>query len=519
MFKCIHLPVMARLLPLLLLLGGCAINPVTGEKELALVSESAELNIGEKQYAPSRQTQGGDFRLDPELTRYVQQVGQRLVAVSDRKLPYEFAVINDGSPNAWALPGGKIAINRGLLVELKNEAELAAVLGHEIVHAAARHGAKRMETGLLLQGAVVATGVATQNSDYSQLAVGAATVGAALLGQRYSRDAELESDYYGMVYMVRAGYDPRAAVGLQETFVRLAESRQSNWLEGLFASHPPSAERVALNRQTAEELGRHSGELGEQRYQQALARLRRAEPAYAAYKQGTEALGKKQPDQALSFARKAIAIEPAEALFHALEGDALAERGRNREAMAAYDRAVARDNSFFRHYLKRGELRVSSDRRGAEADLEQSLALLPTADAHYILGQLALGGNDRPAALTHFKAASTSGSSIGEAATRALLQLDLPENPGRYIRGRLGMDQQGHLIVQLENPTSVGVDGIRLQIGRLDRYGRLERPLQYRLDRRLAPREMVGLRTRVTLQERSEVAQWGVEIVGAGVAD
>ncbi|MES9883659.1 MAG: M48 family metallopeptidase [Sedimenticola sp.] len=510
--------VLSLLLPLLLQLSGCAVNPVTGDKELTLISESQELDIGNKQYGPSRQMQGGDYRLDPKLTSYVQQVGQRLVAVSDRKLPYEFVVINDGSPNAWALPGGKIAVNRGLLVELKNEAELAAVLGHEIVHAAARHGAQRMEKGLLLQGAVMAAGIATQNSDYSQLAVGAASIGASLLSQRYSRDAELESDYYGMVYMVRAGYDPRAAVGLQETFVRLSAAGKDNWLSGLFASHPPSAERVAKNRETAKRLGNSGGELGESRYRRMLSYLRKVEPAYAAHKQGVDALQKKHPERALGFARKAIDIEPAEALFHSLEGDALAGKRRTREAMSSYNRALARDDTFFRHYLKRGELRAKlGNRGGAKSDLEQSLALLPTANAHYSLGRLALDESDKRAAMSHFKTASSSSSTTGKAAAKEFVQLDLPENPQRYIRSRLGMDKSGRLIVQLENPTSVSVGGLRLLLGRKDARGRLLQPVQYRVDRQLAPKDMIGLRTQVNIQDRTELKQWGVQIIRAEV--
>ena len=132
-------------------LSGCAINPVTGQNELSLVSEQQELAIGAQQYAPARQSQGGDYEVDHQLTAYVNQVGQRLAAVSDRKLPYEFKVLNSSVPNAWALPGGKISINRGLLTELQSEAELAAVLGHEIVHAAAKHGVQSMSTGMLLQ--------------------------------------------------------------------------------------------------------------------------------------------------------------------------------------------------------------------------------------------------------------------------------------------------------------------------------------------------------------------------------
>jgi len=127
------------LLSLLLIpifLSGCATNPVTGRKELSLVSEAKEIDIGEQQYAPMRQSQGGDYVVDEELTKYISEIGQKLAAASDRKLPYEFKVLNSSVPSAWALPGGKIVINRGLLTELKDEAELAAVIGHEIVHAA-----------------------------------------------------------------------------------------------------------------------------------------------------------------------------------------------------------------------------------------------------------------------------------------------------------------------------------------------------------------------------------------------
>jgi predicted Zn-dependent protease len=137
---------MSRLLLALsaaLLLGACATNPVTKKSEIAFVSEAQEISIGNQQYLQSQQSSGGKYVLDPALAAYVSEVGQKLVKVSDRpNLPFEFVVINDSVPNAWALPGGKLAINRGLLTELKSEAELAAVLGHEIVHAAARHGAR-----------------------------------------------------------------------------------------------------------------------------------------------------------------------------------------------------------------------------------------------------------------------------------------------------------------------------------------------------------------------------------------
>ena len=115
-------------------LASCAVNPVTGERELTLISESQEIALGEQNYVPSRQMQGGDYEIDPALTAYVKEVGMRLAKVADRQLPYEFVVLNNSIPNAWALPGGKIAVNRGLLLELENEASEAIYSFHHDHH-------------------------------------------------------------------------------------------------------------------------------------------------------------------------------------------------------------------------------------------------------------------------------------------------------------------------------------------------------------------------------------------------
>ena len=159
------------------LLSGCVTNPVTGESEIGLVSTSQQIAIGEEQYEPSQQMQGGQYVVDRELRGYVSGVGNKVAQYSNIDLPYEFVVLNSSIPNAWALPGGKIAINRGLLVELRNEAELAAVLGHEVVHAAARHGAKQMERGMLMQGAMVATAIGLQGSSLGNTVMQSAQLG------------------------------------------------------------------------------------------------------------------------------------------------------------------------------------------------------------------------------------------------------------------------------------------------------------------------------------------------------
>jgi len=451
---------------LLAAFGGCVINPVTGDRELALVSADQEIAIGEQQYAPSQQMQGGAYVVDPTLTSYVAGVGQKLAAVSDRALPYEFVVLNNSVPNAWALPGGKIAVNRGLLTELNSEAELAAVLGHEIVHAAARHGALALQRGLLLQGAVLATQVAAQRGSYGGFAVGAASLGAQLLSQRHSRGDELEADLYGMRYMSAAGYDPSAAVTLQQTFVRLSEQNGADQgrLATLFASHPPSTERVQKNRETAAALPQ-GGEVGLERYQAATATLRQRQPAYEAYDQGRAALANGNTAEAERLAQDAVRRFPGEAQFYALLGDIDAEQKRYADAVGHFDDAIARNARFFYYHLQKGlaqqQLRQWAD---ASAELEQSVALLPTADAYYALGALAEQRGERAAALEHYARAAQSSGPAGQAAQDATVRLDLPTNPSKYVSARGTLDGAGQLIVEIANPTRLSVADLEVVV-------------------------------------------------------
>ncbi len=454
------------ILPLLILLffSGCAINPVTGERELAIIPESQEISIGQKNYSPSRQMQGGDFKVDPVLTAYVNGVGQRLARVSDRKLPYEFVVLNNSVPNAWALPGGKIAVNRGLLVELNSEAELAAVLGHEIVHAAARHGAKGMERGLFLQGAIMAAGIASQGKNFADYVVGGAQVAAGLIHNKYGRDAEREADYYGMLYMSRAGYDPRAAIGLQETFVRLSKGRRSDWLSGLFSSHPPSQERVANNRKNGAALP-PGGEIGRERFHQKIDFLKKTKQAYKDFDDGRKSLSNKDYNRALSLAEKALAVVPQEGHFHALRGDVRYLQQNYNDALINFDRAVSKNNNFFYFFLRRGMSRTKmNDKYNAKFDLESSVKLLPTATAYNELGNIESAIGNQQRAKEYYQAAASSKTQPGRQAYNSLVRMDLPQNPSAYIKARPRLNRTGYLLAEISNPTTVSVNYIVLRI-------------------------------------------------------
>ncbi|MDO8263461.1 MAG: M48 family metalloprotease [Gallionella sp.] len=453
---------------LIFLLDGCGTNPVTHKRELQLVSESQELSIGQENYAPARQQQGGDYIIDPELTAYVQSVGNKLAAVSDRQLPYEFVMLNDSVPNAWALPGGKIAFNRGLLYELESEAELAAVLAHEIVHAAARHGAQKIETGMLLQGAVMAAGVAAQDKSYASLIVGGAQLSSQLIATQFGRDEESEADLYGMRYMKKAGYDPTAAVTLQETFVRLSKDRKSSFIEGLFASHPPSDARVAANKAALAELGA-GGDWGREIYAQKVGKLKAAQAVYKAYDDGVKALAKGDVSQAAGLARQAVEAEPREARFHELQGDIAMKQNHGEEALGYYRQAIKLQPDYFRPHVQMGVALASLGRQAeAEPYLKRSNELLPTATSHYLLGQLAEARGDVDTALAHYQTAAGSNSDVGKSSMAQYERLDLPRNPAKYLQAAAQADITGNVFAVVYNPTGSAVANVYVRVVRLD---------------------------------------------------
>jgi predicted Zn-dependent protease len=458
-------------------LSACAVNPVTGQREFSMVSEAQEIQLGTENYGYMQQAGGGEYDVDPQLTEYVQGVGGRLVAashrlaVAERQLPYEFVVLNSSVPNAWALPGGKLAINRGLLTEISTEAELAAVLGHEIVHAAARHSAKQMERSTWLQIGVIGTAILTGDSGYSDLAVGGASVGAQLLSQSYGRGAELQSDEYGMRYMSEAGYDPKGAIALQQTFVRLSEDRQTDWLSGLFASHPPSQERVEANKRTAASLP-PGGEVGEDRYQAAMKKTIDAKPAYDAYDEGRKALADDDTSLAIEKADAAIEMFPDEAHFYALRGDARYTAKQYDMAIQNYDIAIRRRDGFFQYYLQRG---LSNEKLGndqtAITDLDRSNELFPTAIAHYSLGNIAANQGNKAKAIEHYTMVAGGQGELANAAKVALVRLDIEDNPGKYIQVRCFQDNSGNLGLSIGNATPLAVTGVRYTVQYRDASG------------------------------------------------
>jgi len=453
---------------LAIITAGCAVNPVTGENEFSIISAEQEVAIGAKNYQPSQQAQGGRYYIHPEIQTYVAGVGKKLAAVSDRKeLPYEFVVLSNPVPNAWALPGGKIAINTGLLVELDDEAQLAAVLGHEIVHAAARHGASQMSKGALLNVGTQIAGIASQQAGYGALGGAVAQIGSAAWMAKYGRGDELESDEYGMEYMSRAGYDPVAAVELQQTFVRLNNGRNPDFISGLFASHPPSQERVDKNREKAAQMAK-TGVRNRDLYQRKIAQIKKDQPAYEAQKEAIAALNAKDPDKAIALLDKAKSIQPRDGYTWELRGHAWEMKKNEDNAYDAYSTAISKNPDLFSHYLARGILLYEQGNKSrAKPDLEKSFKLLPTEKASYYLGEMAYSAGNNKAALGYYQQAASTKTAMGKDAQNKMVRLDLPQSPNNYIASRVFVAKDGYLRVIIQNRSGIDVRGVALELAEM----------------------------------------------------
>ena len=237
---------------LVLILAACAVNPATGRRELMLVSEQQEIAMG-VQSDPAVTAQYGLVD-DPELQAYVSELGMGLAAESERpNLPWSFKVVDDPIVNAFALPGGFIYVTRGILAQFDSEAELAGVLGHEIGHVTARHGASQMSRQQLQQIALVGGMVVSERfREYGGLAV----AGLQIMNLSYSRGDESESDRLGLRYIARLNYDADAMIGV---FQMLAAAGGGSTQEGRLPewqlTHPYPENREADMRATIAETG------------------------------------------------------------------------------------------------------------------------------------------------------------------------------------------------------------------------------------------------------------------------
>ncbi len=288
-------------LPVAGLMAGCAVDPVTGKKQLMLMSRDQEIAVDQQQ-SPFQFSSDYGVSQDTALNRYISDVGQAMLpGVHRQDMPYNFHCVNATYVNAYAFPGGSIAATRGILLELDNEAELAALLGHELGHVNARHAAEQQTKGQV--SAIVISGLSvaasTQGEGFGELTQQLGALGQGLFLARYSRDNEREADALGHEYMTAARYNSKGFVGLMEMLESMHTSQPSSF-EMLFATHPMSRERLdtAVERDNGRYRNTHDFPLNRDRYMDHTAALRQLKPAIVQMQEGEKYLGLKKYDQA-----------------------------------------------------------------------------------------------------------------------------------------------------------------------------------------------------------------------------
>lgn len=223
------------------IVAACATTPISNRSSFILIPLSQEIALGKQSYNQILKEEKESE--DAQLNQIVRRVGQRIAAVSDMpKLEWEFKLIESEKKNAFALPGGKVAIYTGLLAVAKNEAGLATVMSHEIAHVIARHGAQRISRQMLLQGAMIGVGFSLENNTQRNIILAGLGVGVLYgLTLPFSRAHESEADQIGLIYMARAGYDPNEAIQFWQRFSQVKGGKAPpEWA----STHPADATRM-----------------------------------------------------------------------------------------------------------------------------------------------------------------------------------------------------------------------------------------------------------------------------------
>ncbi len=353
---------------------------------LNLLPESREIEIG-KAYVPYAIEEFDGLYPDKEVQEYVRSVGRALVKHTERRLPYEFYVVNSSLINAFALPGGPVMITRGLLLRLNSEGELASVLGHELGHINARHHARFLEKQFGLNLLLNIGALLVGDKPYGQALLQFGQVGAGLLSLKFSRDQEREADQLGILYTYRAGYDPNSIIGVFEMFKSMERGgRPPEWL----STHPLPETRIAEAKGEIQKLRPQGAFITDtQDFQRMKAKLLKTQPSFEEFKKGSKAFSNRDYSLALTHFQRAVELYPENYVARVYMAYILANERRLEEAERQSRLALETMPDVFLTNYVYGYVKFFQ-RKNEESlrYLQRARQLIPDhASTHYYLGR------------------------------------------------------------------------------------------------------------------------------------
>ncbi len=327
-------------------------DPLTGKKVYTLLPPEKEIKIG-KMYVPLAIEENDGRYPDKDVQEYVNQIGKKIASVTPRKLDYRFYVVNTGVINAFALPGGFIFVNRGLLLTLEKEDQLAGVLGHELGHVNARHHARFLEKMFGLNILFNIAGIFAYQTRYGDIIMQFGKIGAQLLSLKWSRDHEREADRLGIRFSYDAGYDPRGLLETFKIFERIDKVKAPEWV----LTHPLPKNRYKEVSKLISELDLNKDLIVDSKqFHEIKKRLEKTKKSYDFYEKAKKELSKKNPDtdKALLLLNKAIKLFPDNNAALSIRALIYADKKEFLKASKDAEKAADLDDMYFLPHLVAG---------------------------------------------------------------------------------------------------------------------------------------------------------------------
>ncbi|QWK19676.1 MAG: M48 family metalloprotease [Hydrogenobacter thermophilus] len=386
---------------LLTFLVACA-PAVNGGSLFNILPEEKEIEIGNA-YVPYAIEEGDGLYPDRRVQEYVKSVGMTIARHTPRKLPYKFFVVNSDAVNAFALPGGPVFITRGLLLKLNSESELAGVLGHELGHINARHHAKFLEKMYAMNILFNIGAAIIADKPYAQAVLQFGQIGGQLLALKFSRDQEREADELGVIYALKAGYDPNGLLGVFETFKSMERAKAPEWLQ----THPLPESRIRDVQREIQSI-KPSGSLisDSEEFHTIKRLLKETEASYSEFYKGKDYYRRKDYSLALEHFKKAVELYDKNYEAHLYIAYILANSDLTSALSHAEKAYSIMPDVFSTNYVYGFVLFKAGDYAPSLEKLEKARRLIPDyADVYYYAGRDYEALKDYKKAVSYYKTA------------------------------------------------------------------------------------------------------------------